>query len=62
MFGVNRYISIAKTGSLTSVLVPDNVVDLKKNNYGNYFNSLSLNCLVCKMSIKPDVRILTQVL
>ena len=31
MFGVNRFINIAKMGSLTSVLVPDNVVDLKKN-------------------------------
>lgn len=62
MFGVTRYISIAKMGSLTSVLVPDNVVDLKKDNYGNHFNSLSLNCFICKMSIKPGVRILIQVL
>ena len=30
MFGVNRFINIAKMGLLTSVLVPDNVVDLKK--------------------------------
>jgi len=61
MFGVNRFINIAKMGSLTSVLVPDNVVDLKKN-YGNYFNSLSLNCLVYKMGIKPGMRILIQML
>lgn len=58
MCGVNRNINIAKMGSLTSVLVPDSFVQVLFYFYGNHFNSLSLNCLIYKMGIKPGMRVL----